>query len=96
MFDLTDRIAVVTGGANGIGRGIAESLTKAGATVMICDIDEKAGEKLAETLNGEFYKLDVTDIAAGEEVVQNILENIRKLIFSQQTQGFIQKNQLQI
>lgn len=79
MFDLTDRIAVVTGGANGIGRGIAESLTKAGATVMICDIDEKAGEKLAETLNGEFYKLDVTDIAAGEEVVQNILEKHKKI-----------------
>lgn len=79
MFDLTGRIAVVTGGANGIGEGIAETLTKAGATVMICDIDEEAGEKVATRLNGEFYKLDVTDIKQAETVVQEILDKHEKI-----------------
>ena len=39
MFDLTGRVAIVTGGAYGIGRGIVASLREAGATVAIADID---------------------------------------------------------
>ena len=39
MFDLTDRVAIVTGGASGIGRGIVASLREVGATVIIADIN---------------------------------------------------------
>ena len=45
MFDLTGKIAVVSGGAKGIGRGIVIALKKGGATVIIADIDEKTGKK---------------------------------------------------
>ncbi|MCD2138034.1 SDR family NAD(P)-dependent oxidoreductase [Salinicoccus halitifaciens] len=79
MFDLTDNIAMVTGGANGIGKGIAETLTKAGAKVMICDIDEEAGEKTAEVIDGEFFRLDVTDPGNAERVVEEILEKYDKI-----------------
>ena len=73
MFDLTNKIALVTGGANGIGKGIVETLAKAGAKVMIGDIDEEAGEKTAKEVGGEFHKLDVTDKNNAEQVVQDIL-----------------------
>lgn len=79
MFSLTDKIALVTGGANGIGKGIAESLTKAGAKVMICDIDKEAGEQAAKELKGEFYELDVTDSKHAEQVVQTILKKHDKI-----------------
>ena len=45
-MDFSDKRAVVTGGANGIGRCIAEYFAKAGATVMVIDTDEKAGLEL--------------------------------------------------
>ena len=40
MFKLTNQIALVTGGANGIGKGIAAALAQAGAKVIIGDIDD--------------------------------------------------------
>lgn len=79
MFQLIDKIAMVTGGANGIGKGIAETLAKAGATVMIADIDETAGQKAAEEINGEFHRLDVTDEKQAEQVVQAVLQKHQKI-----------------
>ncbi|GAA0433537.1 hypothetical protein GCM10008983_07700 [Lentibacillus halophilus] len=79
MFDLTSRIAMVTGGANGIGKGIAETLAQAGATVMIGDINEEAGQKAAEEINGEFYHLDVTNKDNAGQVVQDILKKHKRI-----------------
>lgn len=74
MFDLTGDIALVTGGSNGIGRGIVKSLSEAGAKVMIADIDVEAGEKVAQEFDGEFYELDVSDVEKADSVVSKILE----------------------
>ena len=41
-FDLNNRVAVVTGGAQGFGLAITERFIESGATVVIWDIDEKA------------------------------------------------------
>ncbi|WP_375552242.1 SDR family NAD(P)-dependent oxidoreductase [Rhodophyticola porphyridii] len=55
-----DRIYVITGGANGIGRACAERFAAEGAQVMIADIDP-AGADLAETLGGAFHRTDMSD-----------------------------------
>ena len=60
MFELTGQTALVTGSAKGIGKGIAKVLARAGATVLIGDIDRENGEKTAEELKGEYCCLDVT------------------------------------
>ena len=63
-IDLTGRVALVTGGAQGLGEGMATALAGAGATVVIADIND-AGEQTAKSL-GEghgFVRLDVTDDA---------------------------------
>lgn len=64
-FDLTGRKALVTGGARGIGAGIAEALAKAGADVVIGDILEELGRETAGRLGATgrkagFVRLDVT------------------------------------
>ncbi|HLR03215.1 MAG TPA: SDR family oxidoreductase [Virgibacillus sp.] len=79
MFDLTGRVALVTGGANGIGKGIVKTLAKAGAKVMIGDIDEKAGKETAEEVNGDFHRLDVTDKNNADQVVHDIVNTHKRI-----------------
>ena len=63
MFSLQGKIALVTGGAQGIGKGIVTALRQAGATVIIADRDEERGKATAQALGAEFRALDVTDHA---------------------------------
>ena len=65
MTTLEGRVALVTGGANGIGRACVERLQAAGASVVSCDIDVVAGKEAADALAGgpapvEFVPADVT------------------------------------
>jgi len=64
-FDLTGRKALVTGGARGLGAGMAEALAQAGAAVMIGDVLTSLGQETASKLAGSgaktgFVQLDVT------------------------------------
>jgi len=45
LFDLNGKTALVTGGAMGIGKGIAERLGEAGANVVVADINLQEGQK---------------------------------------------------
>jgi 3alpha(or 20beta)-hydroxysteroid dehydrogenase len=70
-FDLTGRRALVTGGAQGLGEGMAQALAAAGAHVVVADLQEDLGSKVAESL-GEghgFVRLDVTDDAGWEAAI---------------------------
>jgi 3alpha(or 20beta)-hydroxysteroid dehydrogenase len=70
QFDLAGRCALVTGGARGLGAGMAQALTAAGARVMIADVLKDVGEQTAAGLTGGgFVELDVTDDAAWENAV---------------------------
>jgi 2-dehydro-3-deoxy-L-rhamnonate dehydrogenase (NAD+) len=68
MTDLTDQVAVVTGGAQGIGRATVERMLQAGARVSIWDRDGDLGRRTATELGDrvEFRQVDQTDLAAVE------------------------------
>jgi len=60
-FDLSGRVAVVTGGGRGIGRATCEALAEAGAKVVVAEILADIGAETAKAVGGEFIRLDVTD-----------------------------------
>jgi 2-dehydro-3-deoxy-D-gluconate 5-dehydrogenase len=80
LVDLTGRTAIVTGGAMGIGLGIARRLHEAGADVVVADLDPNAGEQAAEDLrtaradSALAVACDVSDPAAVERMVDAAVE----------------------
>lgn len=77
MKKLAGKIAVVTGGSQGIGFGISEELAKAGAKIFIIDIVEEAAKKAAENLTeagcqAEYRVSDVSDINKMYGIFQEI------------------------
>jgi NAD(P)-dependent dehydrogenase (short-subunit alcohol dehydrogenase family) len=72
-FGLTDRICIVTGGAQGIGEACIRRFAREGAKVVIADIDDARGAALAAELGGLFVHCDVGDKLQVEAVVAQTL-----------------------
>ena len=73
---LSNKIAIVTGGAKGFGKEISKSLVSEGAIVVIADIDESNGVKVAESLgkdNSKFIKTDVTSDDVKNLIIDTVL-----------------------
>ena len=81
VFDLSGRKALVTGGARGLGAGMAEALANAGAAVMIGDLLEAEGKATADAIGSKgattgFVNLDVTDDAAWESAIAATVQEL--------------------
>jgi 3-oxoacyl-[acyl-carrier protein] reductase len=78
QLDLNGRVAVITGGAQGIGYGVAQRLLKSGAGVALWDIDGPLLEKAHEALNGlgkvTANIVELTDETAVVQATQAVLE----------------------
>ena len=66
-LELTGKVAVVTGGASGLGRGMVELFVEEGASVVIADVDRAAGEALAAQL-GASVVFQPTDVSEASEI----------------------------
>ena len=74
MGRLNGKVALVTGGASGIGRGASERLAEEGAAVVLTDLQDHLGEEVAAGIRkaggkARFLHHDVTDEAAWEGVI---------------------------
>jgi 3-oxoacyl-[acyl-carrier protein] reductase len=83
-MQLKDKVALVTGGARGIGKAIAMTLARAGADIIIADVNLEEAQKTAGEIEGLGRKsmaisVDVTDYTKVEEAVNKILDKFTKL-----------------
>ena len=74
-FDLKDRVAVVTGGAQGFGLAITERFIDSGAKVVIWDIDENEAKKAIDKVNSKNLSYQIVDVS-NIETINNKLSEI--------------------
>ena len=86
LFDLTGKIAIVSGGAQGLGEAIANALTHLGATTVICDINIEAATATAariadETEKGRIRALecDIRDDRQVQSCVKNVVDEYGRI-----------------
>lgn len=79
MNRVANKIALVTGGARGIGAKTCEVLSQEGAEVIVTDIIEDEGQAVAASINGTFLPLDVADESAWEKLVKIIERDFGRL-----------------
>ena len=73
-FDLNNRVAIVTGGAQGFGLAISKRFIEAGAKVIIWDIDEEAIKKTLNKINSENLSHQIVDVSNFENINKNLSE----------------------
>lgn len=90
------KVAVVTGGAKGIGRGIVERFAAEGAKVVLIDVDEKTAREVAAPLGDSvlFVRADVTSEADLEAAARAAVETFGRLDVMVNNVGIIQIKQL--
>ena len=73
-FDLKDRVAIVTGGAQGFGLAITERFIASGASVVIWDIDEEAIKIAIKKINSDKVSYQIVDVGNYENIEKNLAE----------------------
>ena len=73
-FNLNNRIAIVTGGAQGFGLSISERFIKSGAKVIIWDIDEIECKKAIKKINSENFSYEIIDVQQIENIKSKLNE----------------------
>ena len=78
QFDLKNRTALITGGAQGFGFDIAKKFLNSGANVIILDIDEKELQNVVKKINNSKLSYNVVDVSNFEKINQTVLEINKK------------------
>jgi NAD(P)-dependent dehydrogenase (short-subunit alcohol dehydrogenase family) len=86
-MEIAGKKAIIVGGASGFGRATAEALAKRGARVAVLDRPKSDGQRIADSLQGEFYPLDVTDFAGTEQTLQRAVDELGGLHIAVTTAG---------
>ena len=73
-FDLNNKVAIITGGAQGFGFAISERFIKSGAKVVIWDIDKDAAEDALKKLNNNNASYKLVDVNKFDEIEKNLSE----------------------
>jgi NAD(P)-dependent dehydrogenase (short-subunit alcohol dehydrogenase family) len=96
LFDLTEKVAIVTGGNRGIGFAIAEGLAKAGASVIIGNRNAEAGNNAAESIISDGFKaasvpVDVSIKSSVENLVAKVMEDFNRIDILVNSAGVIDR-----
>ena len=91
---LKDKVALVTGAASGFGEGIARRFAEEGASVLIADIAEEKGKKVAASIPGaRFQAADVAKAADVKAMIEAVLDAFGGLDILVNNAGFTHRNQ---
>lgn len=96
-MNVKDKVIIVTGAGSGIGEGIARHLASHGAKVVVSDIVEHTGEKVAREIHDSgaraaFYQTDVTNGAAVHALVQQAVKHFGRLDVMINNAGWTHRN----
>lgn len=93
---LEGKVALITGGAAGIGKATAERFVAEGAKVAICDVAEEAGQETARALGkaASFYKVDVSDRGAVQAWVDDVAARFGRIDILVNNAGILRDSQL--
>ena len=93
-MNLENKVCLITGGAAGIGKATAFRFAEENAKVIICDVDQIEGEKLAAKINADFYRVDVADRQAVQTLVENIIAQHKRIDVLVNNAGVLRDGQL--
>ena len=79
MGRVDGKVAIVTGGASGLGEADARLLAAEGARVVLTDINEEAGRAIAADIGGEFVRQDVSDEEGWSVLVDGVMDRHGRL-----------------
>jgi len=79
MKRLQDKVAIITGGAQGIGAETARVFAENGARVFIWDVNQQAGEALAKEIDGTFIQVNVADKASVDAAASKTKEKTGRI-----------------
>jgi NAD(P)-dependent dehydrogenase (short-subunit alcohol dehydrogenase family) len=90
-MDITGKVALVTGGASGLGAATAKMIVEEGGHVVIADLNDQAGQALAKELgnHARFVHTDVTDTAQADAAVKTAINDFGALHISIQCAGIV-------
>jgi 3-oxoacyl-[acyl-carrier protein] reductase len=93
---LKDKVALITGGAAGIGKATAQRFIEEGAKVVICDVNQEAGQAAVQELGprAAFFQVDVTNRQAVQAWVDEVMAQYGRVDILVNNAGIVRDNQL--